>query len=167
MFARKLIGLMFCLSLVCGGGARAQNAPRSDAPNAISRELRADIKRLLELMKVIEEELKSVEPAFEQFKLATPNVPAPVWEDLRKEFYAEFSSEMFLETYVPIYARKFSAAEVKELIKFYESPAGRKMTEAMPSIRQEAFIVGYKRGQQLRLRLQELLRAKGYATPET
>lgn len=167
MFARSLIGLMFCLSLVCGGNAQAQNVPRSDAPGAISPEQRAAIKRLLELTKVIEEELKSVEPAFERFKLSSPNVPAQVWEDLKKEFYAEFSSEMFLETYVPIYARKFSAAEVKELIKFYESPTGRKLAEAMPSIRQEAFLVGFKRGQQLRLRLQELLRAKGYATPET
>ncbi|HEX8423639.1 MAG TPA: DUF2059 domain-containing protein, partial [Pyrinomonadaceae bacterium] len=127
MIARKLLGLIFCLSLTCGGIVRAQGVREGAVPVAVSRARRADIKRLLELMKVIEEELKSLDPIFENFKRSFPNVPANVWDEVEKEFRAEFTPEMFLETYVPIYARRFSAAEVKELIKFYESPAGRKM----------------------------------------
>ena len=167
MSARKLMGVIFCLSFTFGGIVQAQSVRDDSAPAAISHERRADIKRLLELMGVIDDELKSVEPVFDDLRPSFPNVPAPIWEDLKKEFKAEFNSEMFLETYVPIYARRFSAAEVKEFIKFFESPAGRKFVGTMPLIREEAYIVGFERGQKIGKRLQERLRAKGYAPSET
>jgi uncharacterized protein len=169
MIARKFLGWMFCLSLTCGVGGivQAQGVGKGVAPVEISGERRADIKRLLELMKVIDEEMKAIGPVFENFKLSFPNVPAKVWDEVKKEFEAEFTPEMFLETYVPIYARRFSAAEVKELIKFYESPAGRKMVEAMPIIREEAYIVGFERGRKIGQRMQERLKAKGYTPAET
>lgn len=168
MFARKSAAVVFCLSFIFGGAAKAQKSVREgDAPVAVSRERRADISRLLSLMKIVEGEVKSLEPIFEHFKRSVPNVPAKVWEDLKKEFDAEFTAEMILNTYVPIYARRFSATEVKELIKFYESPAGKKMVETMPLIREEAYMVGFERGQKIGQRLQERLRAKGYSPPET
>ncbi|HEY9401738.1 MAG TPA: DUF2059 domain-containing protein [Pyrinomonadaceae bacterium] len=170
MFARKLLRYVFCLSLIyCGGAgiARAQSDGKAEAPAAISGERRADIKRLLDLMGVIADEMKSLDPVFESLKLRFTNVPAPVWEDLKKEFKAEFTPEMFLEAYLPIYARRFSAADVKELIKFYESPAGRKLVEATPIIREEAYSVGYERGLKIGQRIQERLRVKGYSPSET
>lgn len=167
MFARKLIGFVFCLSFTFGGIVQAQSVRDGDAPAAISPQRRADIGRLLELMNVFEEEKRSVEPLFENFKRAAPQVPAEVWRDLRKEFDAEFTVEFLLDSYVPIYARNFSAAEVKELIKFYESPAGRKMVKAIPLIREEAFIIGFERGQKLGQRIRERLKSKGYGLSET
>jgi hypothetical protein len=167
MFARKLIGFMFCLSFTLGGSAQAQSVRDGNAPAAISPERRADISRLLELMNVFEEEKNSVEPLFEYFKRAAPQVPAEVWRDLRKEFDAEFTMKFLLDSYVPIYARNFSAAEVKELIKFYESPAGRKMVKTMPLIREELFMIGVERGQKLGQRIRERLKSKGYSLSET
>ena len=167
MSVRKLIGFMFCLSFAVSGSAAAQSVSGGIAPTEISRERRADVGRLLKLMNVIEDEMKSLEPFFENIKKSAPHVPAKVWDDLRKEFNAEFTAEMFMDTYVPIFARRFTAAEVKELIKFYESPAGRKMLESLPLIREEAFQVGYERGLRLSRRLQELLKARGYTLSET
>lgn len=167
MFTCKLIGFICCLSFTFGGIVQAQSVRDGDMPTKISRERRADIKCLLELMGVIDDEMKSLEPVFENIKRSFPNVPSPVWEDLKKEFIAEFTPEMFLETYLPIYARRFSATEVKEFIKFFESPAGRKFVGTMPLIREEAYIVGFERGQKIGRRLQERLRAKGYAPSET
>lgn len=167
MLARKLAAVVFCLSFIYGGTAQAQGIRKGDAQAAISPERRADISRLLSLMKVIEEEVKSLEPAFEFFKRADPDVPAKVWEDLKKEFDAEFNAEMFLNLYVPIYARRFSATEVKELIKFFESPAGKKMVETIPLIREEIFADGYERGRKIRQRVREMLRARGYSPAET
>ncbi|HEY0098022.1 MAG TPA: DUF2059 domain-containing protein [Pyrinomonadaceae bacterium] len=169
MFARKLMGFMFCLSLTCGGVVvvQAQDVRDADKPAAISPERRADIGRLLELMNVFEEEKNSVEPLFENFKRAAPHVPAEVWRDLRKEFDAEFTKEFLLNSYLPIYARRFSAAEVKEFIKFFDSPAGRKMIATLPLIREEAFAIGYERGRKLGERIREKLRARGYSLSET
>lgn len=170
MFARTLAAIVFCLSFTYGGGiavAQSVSVNVPPPPETVSPQRRADISRLLSLLKVVEGEVKSLEPIFEHFKRSVPNVPAKVWEDLKKEFDAEFTAEMILNTYVPIYARRFSAAEVKELIKFFETPAGKKMVETMPLIREEAYMVGFERGQKIGQRLQERLRAKGYAPPET
>ena len=167
MLARKLVGFIFCLSFTFGGIVQAQSVREGDAPTAISRERRVDIGRLLELMNVLDEEVKSIDPMFENFKRAAPHVPENIWKDLRKEFDAEFTREFILNSYVPIYARRFSAEEVKELIKFYESPAGRKMVKTLPLIREEAFVIGFERGQKLGQRIRERLRARGYPISET
>jgi hypothetical protein len=173
MSARKLAALMCCAVVIFSGTALGQGGGvgvgggGGGAPVTLGAERRADIHRLLDVMKVVEEEVKSLEPAFNNFKLSFPRVPAKVWEELRKEFEAEFNAEMIRDTYVPIFARHFSAAEVKALIKFYESPAGRKLLETMPRVKEEAYIVGYERGQKLGRRMQERLKARGYEPPET
>ncbi|HZH29254.1 MAG TPA: DUF2059 domain-containing protein [Pyrinomonadaceae bacterium] len=171
MSARKLAALMFYVVVIFGGTALGQSggvaAGGRRAPVTLGAERRADILRLLDAMRVVEEEVKLLEPAFNNFKLSFPHVPAKVWEELRKEFDAEFNAEMIRDTYVPIFARHFSAAEVKALIKFYESPAGRKLLETMPRVKEEGYIVGYERGQSLGRRMQERLKARGYDPPET
>jgi hypothetical protein len=163
---------MFCLCFAFAGNASAQGKGGGGGvdvvpPAPLGAERRADIKRLLGLMKVIEEEVKSINHFFDAFKRSLPNVPAKVWEELRQEFEAEFNAEMIVETYVPIFARHLSAADVKELIKFYESPLGKTFLEVMPRVREEAFADGYERGRRLRQRVEERLKARGYAPPET
>ena len=171
MLARKLAALMFCLCFALAGSAAAQGnggvGGGVGAPAPLGAERRADIKRLLVLMKVIEEEMKSIDHFFAAFARSLPKVPAKVWEELRQEFDKEFNAEMIVETYVPIFARHLSAAEVKELIKFYESSTGKKLLEALPRVREEAFADGYERGRRLRLRVEERLKARGYDPPET
>ena len=65
-----------------------------------------------------------------------------------------------------IYARKFSAAELKEVANFYRGPTGQKFVQQLPGIMQESMTIGQQFGQQLagdlQKRMIEELRKKGH-----
>ena len=47
-------------------------------------------------------------------------------------------SDELLKKMVPLFAKRFTEAELDELLAFYRSPIGRKTTEAMPALMQES-----------------------------
>jgi hypothetical protein len=167
------------LTLAASAAASAQTAAKPEAAGkpgtAIRREivaaesgariapgLRKDILALLGLLNVVEIELKGVDPLFEQFKRAAPHVPARVWAELKAEILKEVTPEVILNTYMPIYARKFSHAEIRQLVRFYSSPVGKKLVALAPEMEAEEFLAGYERGVKIGERLRGRLKALGY-----
>jgi len=47
-------------------------------------------------------------------------------------------SEIAEKVYYPLFASHFTVSELREVIRFYETPAGRKYITAMPQIMQNA-----------------------------
>lgn len=64
-----------------------------------------------------------------------------------------------------VYARHFTVGELREMIAFYESPIGRKVTESLPAVGQESMQVGMgwamKRMPEVQRKIQERLKAEG------
>ena len=54
-----------------------------------------------------------------------------------------------------LYAMHFSAAELRELAKFYETAAGKKFLEKMPEITRQSLMIGNRIGQEVALELQQ------------
>ena len=75
-------------------------------------------------------------------------------------------SEELLTLVGDIYARNFTAAELREVIAFYRGPVGQKFLEKMPAITQESMMTGQKWGQdvaaELRGKIIEELRKRGH-----
>ena len=92
-------------------------------------------------------------------------VPESVWDEITGEFKAEFTAEKLIEMNVPIYSRYYSHDEIRQLISFYESPLGRKVTSVTPQLFREAYEVGTAHGHAVMQRIFERLRSKGYKTP--
>ena len=71
-----------------------------------------------------------------------------------------------LDKIAGIYAARFSAAELREVINFYKGPTGQKFIAQLPGIMQESMTVGQQFGQQLagelQQRMMEELRKKGH-----
>jgi hypothetical protein len=114
-----------------------------------------DVRKLMELTgskKLGEQVLNQM---FLQLKNQLPKVPEKFWQDLRQSLNI---NEM-LESMVPVHAKYFTHEEVKELIRFYESPVGRKLTEATPKISEESMVEGQKwvlkTGQMIEKKLEE------------
>jgi uncharacterized protein len=65
-----------------------------------------------------------------------------------------------------IYARNFTAAEIREVTAFYRGPTGQKFVQRLPSVMQESITVGQQFGQtiagELQKRMIEELRKKGH-----
>lgn len=64
-------------------------------------------------------------------------------ESLKRQFESLFReeiqfSELVNEVYFPVYRKHFSEQEISELIAFYQSPLGRKVTGLTPDIMRES-----------------------------
>ena len=128
--------------------------------------MEADIRRLLNLMGAGKVGAQMMDQMFNTMRGSmTQEVPRKVWDDLVAEFKSEFSADTLIELSVPIYAKHYTHDEIKQLIAFYESPLGQKVTSVTPLIAKDAYETGAAHGRQLMRRIFERLRSKGYKPP--
>ena len=100
---------------------------------------------------------------FPLMKRSSKQVPESVWAEIEKEYASDMSLGKLVDMIVPIYNRHFTEEEINELIKFYESPIGKKMASVTPQIATEAMQVGMQWGSDILRRIQQRLKEKGYS----
>ena len=65
-----------------------------------------------------------------------------------------------------VYARNFTAEELREVLAFYRGPTGQKFVQKLPAITQESMLIGQRFGQsiggEIRARMIEELRKRGH-----
>ena len=102
---------------------------------------------------------------------AQPEVPERVATVVKETLSGEFAKAFeargeLMATMVEIYARHFTHAEVKALIAFYATDAGRKMVAVLPLLTQDSGAAGQRWAQQnmpgMMERLEQRLRAEGF-----
>ncbi len=89
---------------------------------------------------------------------ARPNTPGAFWDVFMQEFKAEHLDEVV----VFLYDKYFTHDEIREFIRFYETPAGRKLAVTAPQLAQDAMQQAISRASLLAQRVVERLRAGGY-----
>jgi uncharacterized protein len=89
-------------------------------------------------------------------KKAMPQVPEKFWGDFMKEVH----TEELVDLIVPVYDRNLTQGDVTELIRFYESPTGKKFVSVLPKITQESMVVGEKWGRELAMKVMAKLQAQ-------
>jgi hypothetical protein len=95
------------------------------------------------------------------FKEQKSQVPDEVWTHFEKSFL-EVSQGELLEMLVPIYQKHISLPDLKAIIAFYQSPAGKRFSEKTPFIMQESMQAGQQWGMKLAERFDKELKEKGY-----
>lgn len=119
----------------------------------------ADIRRFLELSGAIGAGAKAREMMLDNLRaLARPETPPEVWEELRAQIEAEHLEEESL----PLYDKYFTHDEIRDYIRFYETPSGRKLAATLPVLLQEQLKPAAERATQLLRKLLERLRSGGY-----
>ena len=129
LLARAIITLIFCLFAF--------------SAYAITPEKQKDIKELLVLMgnsSIAEEMANSmVSIAIAQEKKRYPNLPKNVEYAVSKAIYdvvIENSSELDA-LMIPLYDKYYTNKEIKDLIVFFKTPAGRKYASVLTPMMQE------------------------------
>jgi len=117
-----------------------------------------DIRKLMELTGAGDLGAQSLEQMLGAFKQSYPNVPATFWDEFKKEVKPEEMVDMI----VPIYDQNLSHEDIKEAVKFYDSPAGRRISGALPTINQQSFQAGQAWGQEIGARVAAKMRAQGF-----
>jgi len=138
---KHLVGLALVLALLGTLSLRAE-APATDDPGK-----RADIKKLLELTGTRQLALQAIDQMIGQFKKTMPQVPAEFWKDAAAEMRMQIDE--LLDLQLPVYEKHLSHEDIKGLIKFYESPVGKKFVKAQPAIQMECMQAGQKWGQKI------------------
>jgi hypothetical protein len=144
---------------------KAGNRRRPRTEIIAVQDKRAEIRRLLQLMGSGKAGAQMMDQMFGTMKRTARQVPEEVWRDLIQEFKNEFSPETIIELNVPIYDKYYSLAEIEQLIAFYESPIGRKVTTVLPMLIQDSYAAGVRKGQEILQKMIERLKSKGYELP--
>jgi uncharacterized protein len=102
---------------------------------------------------------------FDGFKKMRPDIPPQVWDVVLARLKNPETLQGLLSEIVPIYQRHLCSDEIEQIIVFYRSPAGHKLSAEMPAIQKEAAEAGqgYARrmSEQLMQDIQEELAKQG------
>ncbi|MEC9476476.1 MAG: DUF2059 domain-containing protein [Planctomycetota bacterium] len=133
---------------ICGIGIAV--ADDEDAANS----KRQDIKKLVDLQNSKEMGIQVMKTMLDSFRSSGLDIP----DDFIEEFLDEVLFSELLDQLIPIYEKHLTHQEVKELIKFFESPVGKMLIQKQPLITQESMVVGMEWGRKVSLKVLQKLR---------
>lgn len=142
---------LLCASLLAGPG-HAQSRPDAH-PDAAKL---ADIQKLMNLTGAANLGVQAADQMIASMKGAMPTVPDKFWTEFRKEINAD----ELVNLIIPVYDKHLTQGELKELIKFYETPVGKKMIAVMPAITAESIQIGQQWGMEVARRAKAKLDAQ-------
>lgn len=73
----------------------------------------------------------------------------PMAEEFVSEVKKEVKPDGLSELYIPIYDKYYTEEDIDNLIKFYQSSTGKKVTSVMPQMLNESMEAGKKWGEEL------------------
>jgi uncharacterized protein len=115
-----------------------------------------DIRKLLKITGSGELGTQVMSQMIGSMKKTMPQVPEKFWGDFMKEVH----TDELVDLIVPVYDRNLTHDDVKELIRFYESPTGKKFVSVLPKITQESMVVGEKWGRELAMKVVNKLQSQ-------
>jgi uncharacterized protein len=157
----------FVLSLTLWSGrpAAAQSPPPPPDAIAAARELVTASRAADQLKTLLPLFMQQLKPAIVQGRAEVARDYDAITPQLIESMNAR--SEAFAEGVATVYARNFTADELRQLAEFYRGPIGQKFLEKMPVIAQESLAMGQKFGQEiageLRSRMIDELRKRGHS----
>jgi uncharacterized protein len=163
MLKRSLVA-GFCALLLgfCAGSASAQ--PVSDDALAAARELMTVMRATDQFKALLPNVVQAMKPAVVQGRPDVEkdfDVIIPVLLDGMNVRVEELANEL-----ATVYARNFTAAEMRQITAFYRSAVGQRFVEKMPAVAQQSLPVGQAWGQKVAAELQgriaEELRKRGH-----
>lgn len=96
------------------------------------------------------------------FRDTFPDVPGEFWDGM----VDVVETDDLMDILVPIYRKHFTAEDVDGLIRFYESPLGRKLIETQPDMVQESMSAGETWGERIAQEVVDRMIADGYISDE-
>lgn len=119
------------------------------------------IRQMLELTGSAKIGVQTVNTMLAMFQKQYPNVSKEFWNEMSRKVKAE----EIINLVTPIYAKYYTEEDLDQIILFYNSPAGKKVTATLPQITQETMEVGKAWGEKLAKQIFQEMQEKGYSNP--
>jgi len=124
-----ILAWVSCLFLLACTGAHSQ-------PPASTEKLK-NIRKLIVLLGGLDVQKRSLQDELASLREKVPRLRAEDGEALAKEV-DEKEIQPLIDNLVPVYDKYLTDEEVSELLKFYESPTGKRVAQALPQMREES-----------------------------
>ncbi len=105
---------------------------------------------------------KMAKQMMEQTVLVAKQSGLKIPDDFWKEFLTDTENDTLIKKMIPIYNKYFTHEQIREIIKFYQSPGGKKLIEVMPDVTRESWGVVGEWWQKISERVQQKLFQEGY-----
>lgn len=128
---------------------------------AASEEYEATLKTMFEVSGSEQTYQAAIKQIFKTYKQQYPTMDSATWSDLEKEF-SKASLDDLTSMLVPVYKKYLTQEDLKELIKFYQTPVGKKFAKNTPFIMQESMQVGQQWGMRVGQDFQKKMEERGY-----
>ncbi len=129
--------------------------------NAQTSDYEKDLMKLMEVNGSSENYDLVYDQLVTQFKMMKPNVPQDFWNSAKTEVFDKEIASLNKQL-VPVYQKHFTQDEIKQLIEFYTSPLGEKLTTGTNKIAQESMQISQTWSMGLATKLQTFIANKGF-----
>ena len=113
----------------------------------LNEEKKRDIERYIEVSNQKDQFIQLMDMMFEQYIDMLDIVPPEAWEAIRGSISSE--TDEIIDLLVPVVDKYFTHDDIRELIKFYESPIGKKLNDVTPQMMPELYEIGSNWGESL------------------
>jgi uncharacterized protein len=117
------------------------------------------IRQVIAATRAADQAVLAMETGLPAQRASNPRIPAVFWD--RFVARARTRRSEFVELLVPIYDQRFSPAELRDLLAFYQSPLGLRLLEVQPDLTRDAMLAGQKWGMRLGTEIGQELAAEG------
>ncbi len=152
---RRVLPLLALVGLLCIT-SRAPLAAQAAAPDSTRLAL---ARELLVLTHAAEQAIANMDAMLNSQRTLNPRIPAEFWNRFGTRVHE--AKDDFTAMLATIYARQFSAGELRELIAFHQGPIGRRLIELQPRIAQESMEAGQQWGARIGQAVAAELEAEG------
>ncbi len=170
--------LMLCITGVCADLAFGQDKeqrekqiqPADIVTVVVNPKEAKEIRKLLDLLPETpggpRQTSQIIDKIIGAYRKLMPNVPEQVWQEITPQVKKDFGPDKLAEFLTPVYAERFAPDEIRQLVAFFESPVGRKWFQRFGELQRASYNAGSALGFLLGERINETLKAKGYAVPK-
>jgi hypothetical protein len=141
----------------------APPAPSQQNSTPVDSATASTIRHLLSLTGSAKLALRGMEAMVPAQKAANPRIPGAFWDAFLAR--ARRDTAQLVELLVPIYAAHLTRSELEDLVRFYQTPLGQRLAQALPLISQESIQAGQGWGANIGRQVAESLAQSGVAFP--
>ena len=134
-----------------------QSPPPVDSATATT------IRQLLAITGTGKRMVQGIETMVPAQRASNPRIPAAFWNAFLA--HARQDTTQLMELLIPIYASHLTKAELEGLVRFYQTPLGRRVAEVLPLITQESMQAGQSWGAGIGRQVAESLAQSGVPFP--
>ena len=137
--------------------AGSSQSPRSESGTDTAKIVL--IRHVIAAAQAADQAVLAMEAGLPAQRASNPRIPAVFWDRFAERVRTRRAE--FVELLVPIYDQRFSPAELRDLLAFYQSPLGRRLLEVQPDLTRDAMMAGQKWGMRLGAEIGQELAAEG------